>query len=389
MKARHFFSHRLAFGSICLLLSGLSSCSMSPSPELDRSFTSKPPAFLQESWKAYVQRFIQDDGRVIDHKGGGISTSEGQAYAMLRAVWINDRDVFDRTYRWARDNLNSGVRQDRLWAWKWGKDSNGKWRTLDRAFASDADQDAALALILASKTWREPVYLVQAKGILEDLWNLGVREGEGRRYLLAGDTLCQGDECKLNPSYSAPYAYRLFSKYDAKRSWMDLVDTSYWLLERVSELTTTRLPPDWVVLNTRTGALRLGSQRDSRFSYDALRVYWRIGLDQRLSQEPRAERYLRHSLPWLISRWEKEGKLPAVVAASGKAEASYEAPEMLASLLPALQSVKPQVAAAIHERLQTHFKEGIWYDPESYYIQNWVWFGTAVYTGYLKPFNIK
>src|SRR5215510_15844436 len=85
------------------------------------------PPMLQESWTAYVQRFIQQDGRVIDHSAAGISTSEGQAYAMLRAVWIGDREHFDKTFNWAINNLNSGIRMDHLWAWKWGKNAKGKW----------------------------------------------------------------------------------------------------------------------------------------------------------------------------------------------------------------------------------------------------------------------
>src|SRR5258707_338545 len=108
------------------------------------------PDVLQESWKAYVQRFVQSDGRVIDYKAAEMSTSEGQAYAMLRAVWLGDRSTFDNTYTWAKNNLNAGIRQDNLWAWKWGKDQNGEWHVLDRAFATDADQDAAFALIVAS-----------------------------------------------------------------------------------------------------------------------------------------------------------------------------------------------------------------------------------------------
>src|SRR5215470_15657243 len=121
-----------------------------------------PPPILKESWHAYVQRFIQQDGRVIDHSAGAISTSEGQSYAMLRAVWIGDRETFDKTFNWAVNNLNSGIRMDHLWAWKWGKDAKGKWGVLDKAFASDADQDAALALILASRVWREEKYADQA-----------------------------------------------------------------------------------------------------------------------------------------------------------------------------------------------------------------------------------
>ncbi len=215
---------------------------------------------LRESWKAYVAHFIQADGRVIDHSAEGISTSEGQSYAMLRAVWMDDRETFDKAYHWAIDNLNSGVRKDALWAWKWGKNSAGLWRVLDPAFASDADQDAALALILAARRWKELAYQTAALLMLRDLWQAAAREAGGRLYLLAGDTLCQGRVCRINPSYYAPYAYRVFAAHDSSRPWLRLVDSSYQLLEECSRLTSTGLPPDWVNLNLATGKLTLGPE---------------------------------------------------------------------------------------------------------------------------------
>jgi endoglucanase len=306
---------------------------------------------------------------------------------MLRAVWMADRAVFDKAFRWAKDNLNSGIRQDHLWAWKWGKAPDGNWRVLDKAFASDADQDVALALILASEVWSDPAYLARAREILADLWRLGTIASGGRRYLLAGDTLCQGADCKLNPSYCAPYAYRIFSQYDKSRTWLDLVESSYHLLNTSAKLTGSRLPPDWLLLDTKSGSLRLGSAKDARFSYDAIRTHWRVAFDQRLFQDPRGELYLRQSLSWPIRQWEKTQKLPAVISAEGKPEAAYESPEMLACLLPAMALVSPEIASAIHGRLQHNFKGGIWFDPESYYIQNWVWFGIALQQNYLGPFN--
>ncbi|MGB5974169.1 MAG: glycosyl hydrolase family 8, partial [Nodosilinea sp.] len=60
---------------------------------------------LLESWQAYRSRFIQDDGRVIDREDSDRTVSEGQAYAMLRAVAVNDPATFDRTYSWAKSNL--------------------------------------------------------------------------------------------------------------------------------------------------------------------------------------------------------------------------------------------------------------------------------------------
>jgi endo-1,4-beta-D-glucanase Y len=346
-----------------------------------------PLVELAESWKSYCATFIQKDGRVIDRKGGGISTSEGQAYAMLRATWMRDRIVFDKTYTWARNNLNSGIRKDHLWAWKWGQDSKGRWQVLDKAFASDADEDAALALILAYKTWNEDSYLTQAREILTDLWDLAtVKVGE-RRFLLAGDTLCQGDICRLNPSYYAPYAYRIFKRFDQSKDWMEMVDSSYFLLEATSRLSKTHLPPDWVQLDRKTGNLGLASEKDSNFSYDAFRVYWRIALDSELFQEPRARKYLTQSLYWIANEWKHANRVPAVISKTGKALAEYESPEMLAGLLPALQEFRPDIAAAMHQRLQSGYRQGVWFDKDSYYIQNWVWFGIALYQRNLSPFK--
>jgi len=177
-----------------VFLFGLSSCDKGKSRSAGEPRAAA--SILKESWNAYVQRFIQGDGRVIDHSAAGISTSEGQAYAMLRAVWIGDRDSFDKTFNWALNNLNSGIRSDNLWAWKWGKDSRGNWGIMDKAFASDADQDAALALILAWRVWKDEKYANHARAVLRDLWTLGTVEVAGRRYLLAGDSLCKREICR-------------------------------------------------------------------------------------------------------------------------------------------------------------------------------------------------
>src|SRR5437016_10118896 len=52
------------------------------------STSSQFDAVLTNSWTAYKQQFIQQDGRVIDWMSEGNTTSEGQSYAMLRAVWM-------------------------------------------------------------------------------------------------------------------------------------------------------------------------------------------------------------------------------------------------------------------------------------------------------------
>ena len=351
--------------------------------------TSEPSQVLRDGWRAYVAGFIEADGRVADPRGGGISTSEGQAYAMLRAVWMQDRDVFDRTYTWAVAHLNAGVRKDRLWAWKWAKSSDGQWRVADTAFASDADQDAALALLLAFQAWKDERYRRDAMAILADLWRLGTITVEGRRFLLAGDKLCKGRSCRINASYYAPYAYRIFAVHDRERSWQALVDSSYFVLETAASLTRTHLPPDWMLLDRSTGRLSLSDRKDSVFSYDAFRVYWRVALDLELSGETRAQRYLKTTLPWLISRWERTGTFPAIVSSTGEDLVQYEATEMLTALGPAIRPLRPDIAAAIDRKLRANYKNGLWADnaghQDSYYLQTWAWFGTALYERYLLP----
>lgn len=346
---------------------------------------------LRESWSAYAARFIQPDGRVVDPHAGGISTSEGQSYAMLRAVWLRDRRIFDKAYNWGRQNLNTGARKDRLWAWKWGKSPEGRWQVLDSAFATDADQDVALALILASRTWNDERYLQQARAILADLWRLATYEANGTRFLLAGDKLCERHMCRLNPSYYAPYAYRIFARHDNSADWGSLADSSYMVLGKAAELTATRLPPDWIVLDTATGRFSLPESKLASFSYDALRVYWRIAMDWQLFRDPRAERYLKDTLPWLISRWERSGHLPATVSSTGADLAKYESGEMLAALMPAVRWQRPDVAQAMERKLRSVYRSGLWADQagtqHTYYLQNWAWFGTALYEKRLGPFR--
>jgi len=349
----------------------------------DRATPSSAPedAVLRQTWSAFQARFMEADGRVVDPKAGGITTSEGQAYAMLRAVWMGDRPVFDRAYAWAVEHLNRGVRSDRLWAWKWDG------RVIDAAFASDADQDAALALLMAARTWNDPSYLERARGTLADLWDKGTLVAGGRRYLLGGDSLCQGRTCRLNPSYCAPYAYRYFARDDPAHPWSELVDSSYALLEANAALTTTRLPSDWILLDTRTGALTLGSEQDSQYSYDALRVHWRVRLDGVLFAEPRAAAYLRSSLAWSADRWRRDGRLPAAISAQGDPRVEYEAPEMQATLMAAMEDWAADVAGSMDQRLQASLSNGLWGDRDSYYLQNWAWFGTALRRRTLTPFE--
>ena len=346
---------------------------------------------LAESWQAYRQRFIQSDGRVIDWEDGGRTVSEGQAYAMLRAVLADDPDTFDLTLGWAEDNLrrpspaNDTDGTDHLWAWKWGRAADGSWQILDENFASDADIDAITALILAARRWQRPDYLDLARLKLADLWEqstLPLDTVNSPRYLLPGPlTAFQPDPSTvyLNPSYLAPYAFRLFAQVDPDRDWISLVDSSYAVLDQVSVLSVRGLPGDWVRLDMTSQIVEMAPEAAtlrSRYGFDAHRVWWRIAWDAAWFQEPRATAFLTGNLSFLEQLWQQDQRIPAILSLAGDPLVDYEATGQYAMLYVAFVQTRPSIAAEMYQqKLITAYRHGIWDNANAYYVQNLAWLG--------------
>jgi endoglucanase len=352
-----------------------------------------PEALLQQSWMAYRQRFIQADGRVIDWEAQARTVSEGQAYAMLRAVLTDDPDTFEQTLAWAETNLkrpalpNDADGRDRLWAWQWGQRADGTWGILDSNFASDADIDAITALILAARRWQRADYLELAQLKLDDLWmqaivSLPTLAGDGPRYLLPGPLGAfqpRPGAVYLNPSYLAPYAFRLFAQVDPSRDWLALVESSYGVLEQSSQLSPQGLPSDWVVLNLADQALEPApgqAHLQSRYGFDAYRVWWRLAWDAAWFEEPRAQALLAQGLGFLGELWQQQGRIPAVLTLAGHPVASYESTSHYAMLYLGFQQVDPDTAVAIYQqKLMETYSQGIWDSADAYYVQNLAWLG--------------
>jgi endoglucanase len=348
-------------------------------------------SLLQESWAAYRDRFIQKDGRVIDWESDQRTTSEGQSYALLRAVLANDPDTFQQVLNWAEANLARKAAPqaapkgkppkltDRLWTWKWGRQPDDKWGVIDGNFASDADIDACYALILAAKRWDRPEYLSLAQQKLQDLWQYSTIEIQGARYLLPGpaDAFRRDDVVTLNPSYLAPYAFRLFAQIDPDRPWLALVDSSYAILEKSAKLSAVGLPSDWVGLETKTGQyVPLSAPVLSQYSFDASRVWWRVALDAEIYNEPRAQLYLKRQLTHIQKLWQQQQKIPAQIDLQGNALVAYDATSQYGMLYIAFRRLDPELAQQIkQQKLTPRYRNGFWDNQNAYYTQNLVWFG--------------
>ena len=140
-----------------------------------------PPDMGQQAHTAvesFLTRYVDPDGRVVRRDQGGDTVSEGQAYGMLLAVSLDDRAEFQTIWTWTKDHLSL---PDGLLASQW----DGGHIVSDRP-ATDADLDAARALVLAGTRFGSSSYRAQglklARAVLnQETVQTGEQHGAGRR----------------------------------------------------------------------------------------------------------------------------------------------------------------------------------------------------------------
>ncbi len=189
--------------------------------------------------EGFLERYVDPDGRVVRRDQGDDTVSEGQAYAMLVAVAIDDREAFDRIWRWTRDNLQ---RPDGLLSFLW---RDGKVE--DPQSASDADLDAARALMLAAARFGDESYRREGLRIAKGIVGEQTAKSDGQRVLLAGPWADYEDRLVINPSYFAPRSYALLEQATDNDVWQELAVSSRRIAEElVSD--GARLPPNWAAI---------------------------------------------------------------------------------------------------------------------------------------------
>ena len=349
---------------------------------------------LSALWQKYARTYIEPgSGRVIDRQQHDLTTSEGQGYAMLRAVWQDDQPTFDRVWQFTREALKRP--RDHLFAWKFGQRPDGSYGVLTdqggQNTASDADSDIALSLVMAYGRWQRPPYLEQAKSVISDIWTEEVVQVKGHPVLAADNVEKGSPQVVVNPSYLSPYAYRVFARVDTEHDWTALVGSSYDLINRVLDApleraTSAALPPNWVRLDTQTGNFEpLAGALTTDFGYDALRLPWRLALDHQWNREPRATRTLEH-LSFLGGQWRRTGKLAATYSHDGGSPAGYESPAMYGGSMGYFTVAdRPDAGAVYAHKLAALYNPDTqsWRTTLSYYDENWAWFGMAMHLGAL------
>jgi endoglucanase len=188
-----------------------------------------------EAARRFLDRYVGPDGRVARHDQGGDTVSEGQGYALLLAVAIEDEDRFRTIWRWTHDELQ---RPDGLFAWSWRQGA-----VRDDMPAADADVEIAWALVLAAERFDDPDLRLQGVDVAAAVLDHQV-ERVGEELVLAAGPWATGDPLVLNPSYLIPAAFRALHAASGDDRW-DLLDRSAGSLLATLTEDGSRLPPDW------------------------------------------------------------------------------------------------------------------------------------------------
>jgi len=212
------------------------------------------------------------------------AVSEGIAYGMLLTVAHGDQADFDALWAYYKAKSSGG-----LMGWK----VSGCGGVQDSNSASDADLDAAMALIQASCKWGGN-YLGEAQTLIAAIKAGETIEG-GENFLKPAKTGL--DSCQ-NVSYGSPAYYRAFAKKkpDQAGFWNKLANDAYTQLSRADN-DSTGLVPNW---SNMSGGAGCGGKPDGdRYGYDAARTPWRIATDYVWFGTPAAKTYLAKLITWV------------------------------------------------------------------------------------------
>lgn len=240
------------------------------------------PASAQdpELWESYKNRFISQDGRVVDVKQDKMSHSEGQGFAMLLAAQFSDRVSFERIWQWTKNNLR--VRADGLLAWSWGKRITGSWEVIDYNNASDGDILVAWALLQAAGKWPDGPFHGEASTLIRSIREKLIVDWQGLACVMPGYYgFIKKDEIILNPSYFILPAFRVFAGVDNRRFWEKVYDDSLTLTARGS-FGAYDLPVDWVLIDKKKQLTVYKENGGYHYGYDAIRVLLYLSMEKKL-----------------------------------------------------------------------------------------------------------
>ncbi|MCU0417774.1 MAG: glycosyl hydrolase family 8 [Cytophagaceae bacterium] len=226
------------------------------------------------------------------------TVSEGIAYGMLLSAYAADKALFDGLWAYYKANSNSrGIMHWRIDGCSGVSGNNG---------ATDAELDAAYALLIAENQWptlNSPYdYNAEANALIDRVRQWEIHPSSFQT--INGDGWGFADNCR-NPSYQSPAYYRFFATQRPGDAgvWNNAINASYSLLAANAH-PTTGLVSDWCnqngVRNTCNGS-PIGLPTDG-YGYDACRNPWRMAQEVIWHDNATARGYCNRMAAYVASR---------------------------------------------------------------------------------------
>ncbi|MCQ2053792.1 MAG: glycosyl hydrolase family 8 [Fibrobacter sp.] len=264
------------------------------------------PSVIQDHFKTWKKAWMKDvNGQryILAPEGTCSTVSEAIAYGMLIMVYMDDgtngaEQDFKNLYNTWTQNGGNGAGMN----WRIGCDGGS-------GSASDADFDAALALIMASKQWNNSQYLEDAKKIIgwmktNDINGSSIKPGSGWNDY-------------FNPSYAATANFRVFGEVTNDASfWNGVISTAYSDLSKCQNSKTGLVTDwcDWGSHQPTTNSKAAVAQNDNAgFFDDAARTPWRMAWAYYWFGDSDAKKFNDKIVSWMY----KETKMSAGAINSG------------------------------------------------------------------------
>ncbi|WP_417696331.1 glycosyl hydrolase family 8 [Psychromonas sp.] len=254
----------------------------------------------QKNWIAYKEQFITD-GQVIDGENDNLSNSEGQGFALLFAVFSNDRKQFEKIWAWTQQHMQ---REDYLFR----EQVSSSEQACDKACisskpnASNGDIIIAWALLAAENKWDRQIYLVEGFRVLDAIKAKLIDKKYGYQLVLPTEKgVDVGDQSEqINLSYWVFPAFNLFSEVTGDPIWAEVYQSGISLMEW-ARFGRWSLPADWMILSEDKVTLEGASSSKYGESANRLPLYLMLA----------GEYQIELTAPF-IDFWDQE-KVPASV----------------------------------------------------------------------------
>ena len=234
---------------------------------------------FQKNWITYKAQFI-DTNRVLDTENYNISTSEGQGFALLFAVFSNDRKQFQDMWAWTQQNMQ---REDHLFRQQYSPLEKGqcdKKCISAQSNASNGDIIIVWALLAAENKWDRQIFLVEGLRVLDAIKAKLIRQQFGYQLLLPSETGFElpDDRVQINLSYWVFPALNLFTEVTGDPTWAEVYQSGTSLMTS-ARFGDWNLPSDWMILSEDKATLEGANSAEYGENANRLPLYLVLAQD--------------------------------------------------------------------------------------------------------------